>query len=384
MKTVQRISWLILPALLAVAQSASSQPTPPRSDSPRQATQPLGEPTQAQRTEAREAMAKASELFKQGKLEQALELYQSADDLMHVPSTAWNVANTLFALGKFVEARQKAVEVTEMPSAPGEARAFLDARQQARGLITELDAKLPSLLVMVRGAQPGEMVPGAVVTLDGQSFDPSTARLVDPGRHVVRVTAPGYEDATVEHEAPEGAGESKCVIELKPKPAPVLGGAVPVSEQPPAEQPPTPERVTPAKPLSPPPQELAWWDKVPTLAWVGFGVGAAGLGMGAVTGGFAWSATSTLKDEHCDGGTSCDGSYDDDKSSAETLATLSNIGFGVGALGIGLGVYALLDGPKENTASSAGAPTLEFKVGQHPLRFRPEVGVRSLSVRGEF
>ena len=105
------------------------------------------------------------------------------------------------------------------------------------------------------------------------------------------------------------------------------------------------------------------------LVWVGFGVGGAGLVLGAITGGVSISQTNTLKDSCGTNVTSCTVNADD-YSTANTLANVSNVSFAVAGVGAVVGVIGLLmSGGEEQPTQELGevridlAPTGPNEVG---------------------
>jgi hypothetical protein len=112
---------------------------------------------------------------------------------------------------------------------------------------------------------------------------------------------------------------------------------------------------------------------VPALAWVAGGVGVAGVGVGAVTGGLAIGKKGVVQ-EHCGADYSCDQTGYDASRSGKTLSTVSTVSFAVGAVGIGLATYLVL--------SSGGEPAKK----ERPVKasFEPSVGPGGFSLGGRF
>jgi hypothetical protein len=102
-------------------------------------------------------------------------------------------------------------------------------------------------------------------------------------------------------------------------------------------------------------------------------VGAAGIAVGSVTGLMSLSKASSAKDR-CDGNT-CPTSAEDDAEASKTLATVSNVGFGVGLVGIGVGIYALLS---SRSSPPDGAPAARSR------KVQPVLSTRFVGVRGAF
>ena len=106
------------------------------------------------------------------------------------------------------------------------------------------------------------------------------------------------------------------------------------------------------------------------LAYVGFGVAALGVGVGATFGAFALSEKSAL-DGLCVDQT-CGPRWQRRINHMQEDATISTIGFGVGAVGLVTGVYFLLTAPHRSTESNAAA------------HIEPWLGAGSGGVRGTF
>lgn len=136
------------------------------------------------------------------------------------------------------------------------------------------------------------------------------------------------------------------------------------------------QRVAWEAPLTPkPPSPPAEGDapSAPTkttnpLVYIGFGAGAVGFGVGAVTGIVALSKAST---SNCQG-VQCTQAGLDDIDSGRTAATISTIGFIVGIIGTGVGVYGLL------------SPKYERPPEPSRAAITPWVGAGSAGVRGAF
>ena len=95
-----------------------------------------------------------------------------------------------------------------------------------------------------------------------------------------------------------------------------------------------------------------------TFGFVLGGIGVASLAVGAITGMMALGKKST-GDEHCsDQLELCDQQGIDANDSAKSLATVSTVGWVVGALGVGAGAYFIL-----TSDSSKGETALRTTIG---------------------
>ncbi|MBN1606376.1 MAG: hypothetical protein JW940_07065 [Polyangiaceae bacterium] len=342
------------------------------------ATGPARAQSAADKETARTHMDNADARFHAKDFAEALRLYQAADDIMHVPTTGLEVARTLAEMNRLVEAYDRALVVTRLPSAPREPAPFVEARKRAQALADELARRIPSMVVKVQGVAPDAAVQ---VQVDGAPIAQSAALLplkLDPGKHQIVVTAPGYERVELERDIPEGQ-LTEIVAELRPAPPPQAEPArlpAPVQAQP----------ARPAPPVSAPAQATPEAEpEIPMLAYVGIGVGALGVGVGAVTGTWSWAKTASLRDEDCGGGNSCSPESKSERATANTLANISNVAFGVGLVGAGLGVYALVAARSEQPPSSTNAGELRFDVARgQAVRLRPELGPNGVWLSGRF
>lgn len=284
-------------ALIAVSPSAFADATP------------------QEKEHARELMAEGRDKRDKNDLPGALDAFMKADAIMHVPTTGYEVAKTQQTLGKLVEARDTVDAILKLPTSPSDPPQFAEARSKADALGKELDAKLGRLKIV-------PTAPGASVKIDDQPVaSVDTPARVMPGKHVVT-------DGDARVEVTVAAGETKDVA---------LGAA-----KPPAEG-----------PVEPSPKKSG----IPTLSLIGFGVGAAGLAVGAVTGVMAMSAEGDLSDK-CGTTKKCPTTEQDNLDSAKTKATISTIGFIVAGVGIAVGVVGFFVTPK--TEAKVGAVTFDW------------------------
>lgn len=313
------------------------------------ATVAHADPTEADKKRARTLMSDGDDFASKRDYNHALEKYQAADALMNVPTTSIEVARTLAALGKLVEARDVALKVTRMPVLPKEPDVFAKARQDAQVLADQLATRIPSIEVTVKGAAAGARVD---IRIDGKAVPAAAATLpqkLDPGRHEVVAATPGRPQVEKVLTLAEGAHEK---VELE------LGPAAPGTPKEPSAA--TPQVST---------DDVVTKKKTSPLVYIGFGVGAAGLVVGGVTGFLSMSKTNSAKDDCTNN--KCPSSTKDDIDSAKTLATVSNIGFGVAIVGAGVGVIGLLTSKKTVEKPAA-------------TRVSPVIGARFVGVTGSF
>lgn len=312
------------------------------------------EPSAADRESARSLMNEGDKKLAARDARGAMKAYQTAHEIMRVPSTGASYAQAALEAGFYVEARDACLQVARIATAPNEPPAFQKARAACTDLVPKADAKIATVTIK------WEPLPGAgdpKVAFDGAAI-PSGAllvpRKVNPGKHVISATLSDYEDERTEVTAAE-AGNIEITLTFKKRKGGAAVATTPASSN---EASGAGASDTTAKGRSP-------------LVYVGFGIGAAGFLVGGVTGGLSLSKASDAKagcvDQHCPR------SQQDVADSSRTLGTVSNIGFGVGLVGVGLGVYGLLAGGKPTTATTSA-----------PRRILPVVGVSSLGVQGQF
>ena len=317
----------------------------------------LAAPTSADRETARTLMQQGRELRNKGDLKQALTRFKGADDIMHVPTTALEVARAQVALGLLVEARDAIAAIRQDPSAPGEPAPFKEARERADELDASLNGRIPSLMITVKGAPDGQTL---AVSIDGAQLPGGALglpRTVDPGHHVVTAKS-AHAEGKQEVDVREG--------EQKPVEVELAAAAGPA----PAEPPPPPEPAADA----PPPTTTS---HSPTaLTWVGIGLAGAGVIVGTVAGVLSLSKKSALQGE-CAGGICGPSSYPD-YDAASSYATLSTIGYIAAGAGAGVAVVTLLLGHSDANVPASAPPAAAGLV------VRPWVGLGAGGVSGRF
>lgn len=220
-----------------------------------------------------------------------------------------------------------------------------DRETVAKQHIALLEPKLSRLTITVdatTAAIPGLEVRRTGVVLGKAAW--GVASPVDPGEITIEARAPGYR-----------AISTKVVIG---KNADAKSVAIPALER-------APEGASPGKA---PATSVAGDDKAvgsgsgrTTIGWVALSAGAVFLGAGSY---FGLRAISKAKDANdaCPERTCANEDARTKASDAGSAATLSNIGFGVGLLGVGVGTYLLLtsggSGQSPRTGRIVTGPTI--------------------------
>jgi len=297
----------------------------------------------------------------------AEDRFRRADRLVHAPTLMLGLARSLAGEGKYVEAQETYNRILRDGVAPGSPDAFKRALNDAKKEVDGVAAKVGSVTITVKsadGAAPGDLK----VVLDDEPIDTASLgvhRAIDPGAHVLRVSAPGYVAAETKFDVPAGGSTDVPVTLAKePNAATAVGAAVPAS--------PAPAAGAAAGVGTGGGGEGSSDGVRKALPWVAFGVGGAGLVVGAVAGLVAIGKHSDI--QNACGGNDCTASHGGDVDSYHTVAAVSTVGFVVAGLGAAGGVVLLLTQPK----SEGAAPPATG------IRVVPTIGLGSLGAVGTF
>lgn len=288
----------------------------------------VGAPAYAQATDP----AAAEALFREGRalsdagdIAGACAKFRESGRLDPAVGTTFNIADCEERLGRLARAWTLFGEVTQRLPATDKRHAVAQKRAAA------LEPRLPKLSVKLDASAPA----GTRVVRDGVELGSAslgTALPVDPGEHVVVVSAPGRADRQFkliisEREirtlevAAGAAQESSGVAQ------PVVGGGQ-VDVQP------------------------APRSKSPVLGYVLGGIGVAGFVTGAVAGALVLQRKGVV-DEHCDDAKRCDDEGLDAASSGKTLGVITTVGLVTGVVGVGAGTYLILSAGSREDARAA-------------------------------
>lgn len=285
----------------------------------------------------------ARELFKQQQYAEACPRFAESQRLEPKLGTLLNLAVCHEKLGKIATAW--AEYTSALTVAHREQRK--DREDFAREQVAALERRIAHVSLQIK-VPPADLV----VSLDDQPLDHTalnTPLPIDPGAHRITATAPGKIPWSKAIEASAERAEIPVTIPpLEAANAPPSSAPAPPAPTGFTPPPPRVPFVLPA-PVAPPP--LVREDHR-ALIYGGFGVGAAGVLVGAITGGITLAQAGTIRDT-C-GNNVCGASQQDAISSATTLANVSNVSFVIGALGAGVGVVGLvLSQPRASTPKTA-------------------------------
>ncbi len=269
------------------------------------------DPTETERTTARALMKDGDAKREKGQMAAALESYSAADDIMHVPSTGFEVARAQAALGRLVEASDTLARVVAIPVRAHEPPAFVEARKRAQALAEELAARTPTVRVVFENETATRRfqlrLDGAVLADDLRAGP----HRLDPGKHVIMARLGSSE---TDHEMVLREHDAKTLtLDANPAATAVIADAG-VGRRP--------------------------IETKTVLTFGGFGLAVVGASIGAVAGFLSMSKVDDIE-EAC-GGTACPRERQEDIDSARTLGDVSTVAFLAGGVGAAAGIVGLL------------------------------------------
>lgn len=306
----------------------------------------LADPSAADRATARSLAGEGYQALQTKDYATAADRFSRADALVHAPTLMIDWARSLVGLGKLVEAQERYEQIIREGVDAKAPKSWQRALTDAASELAAIKPRLGWITITINGSKD------ARVTLDGQPVPPAAVgvrRAVNPGVREVRVTAKGFLPQKMTLEVAEG-GAASADFTLEPDPDAQV-------EAPPPEAP------------LPPPIPLTKHD--PTLSYVAFGVGGAGLVVGGVTGVLALGKRSELASA-CNASGVCSSKQRSELNSYHTLGIVSGVGLGVGVAGVGAGIALWL-----LNRDSAVQPT-------RGLVIQPYLGVASVGAVGSF
>ncbi len=295
---------------------------------------------------ARQLGNEGIDLYEKGDYANALDRLQRAHSVLKAPTLGLWYARALAKTGKLVEGSERYLEVSRSAPKTGEPAVFAESRQQATDEHQALQARIPTLQIMLEGATAQE----ASVSVDGR---PLAAMLVgvpvslNPGSRSVEAKR-GTETVTETVTLKEGDKQS-VVLRL------TAGGAAaapPPSAAPAAAAPP---QAAPAAATSPTADAGVSDEGMSqqTWAYVAFGVGGAGLLTGTITHFMAKGKEGDL-DKVCENEV-CPTASQGDIDSYNTLTTVATVGMIVGGVGVAAGAVLLFTAPGDSPESPSVA-----------------------------
>jgi hypothetical protein len=315
------------------------------------------EPSAADMGAARALGQEGVKLAEAGNCSEAVEKLARAEKIFHAPTTLGRLGECQVSLGKLVEGTENLNRLSREALAPTAPQAFKEAQERGRKVLAEAKPRIAKLKIAV--AAPAGVA--FVVKLDGELVphaNLNTDRPADPGEHIIEASAQGYKTASAKVRLADAAIDSVALtLEVDPNAPKVVAAEGPAPAAPTA----TPRSRTPA--------------------YVALGVGAVGLGVGAITGILALGKKSDL-DSACKDKICPSSAQKDTIDSGKTLGTVSTVGFVVGIVGAGVGAVLLLNGGSSSASTSVASNPLRIKVGS--ARVEPAFGTDRVGFVGAF
>jgi hypothetical protein len=323
------------------------------------------ESSAAETAAARALGVEGLKLAQAGKCEEAIIKLDRAEKLHHSPIILGRLGECHVTLGRLVEGTEMLRKMLREPLPPNPSPAITKAYERAQATLDSAKSRIASVNISVN-APPDAAI---TLTVDGKSVAAvmiGSDMPLDPGEHTLEVSAPGFIKSATRVMLGPGDKESvNLKLESDPNAAPAAAAA---SDKSPPDKPTTPEAQdeqrssASSSPMSDTPVSSG---PNRTAAYISLGVGAVGIGLGAVFGLSAMKAKSDLEND-C-GGTTCPASEEDRLSDAKRSGTLSTIAFGVGAAGLTFGTILFFTAG--STSSSASSGTSSVAIGPGNVRF---------------
>lgn len=267
-----------------------------------------------------------------GHFDSACPAIEESERIDPRPGTLFTVAECDASWGKVATALARYQEYVDLvPRLAADQQQRHKARVDiANAQIAKLKPTVPTLTLVL----PANAAAGTSVTRNGEVLKGAALGLplpVDPGEYSIVTHAPGGTER--ETRVSIALGEAKRVsLDVSAAPAPSAT--------------PTPSLPSGSEAAAAP----AHGSQRRTAAYVAGGIGIAGVALGAVTGILVIGKKDTIKSNCSD--IDCNDAGLSAANSAKTLATISDIGFGVGLAGLAVGTILLLTGGSESTEAA--------------------------------
>ncbi len=275
----------------------------------------------------------AAALFEARSYAAALEHYERAFALVRRPTLGVRIARCLVLLGRLNEAAEFYLTVSRisLPSDldPDKLAKQREAVGQAEVEREALLVRIPSVIVKVIGPAT------ATVAIDGQPLPHALygqKRSADPGAHRIEARN-GREIVTRDLVLKEGEVQT---LSLELSSAASVPAAAPMTSD---------------QPSAPPPTSVTR-----TVGYAVIGVGAAGVGLGLVTGAIALAKKGELE-KTCGADLACTSNNASNVSTYNTERTLSSVGFIAGGVLAATGIMLVVAGRDRAPVSAFIGPT---------------------------
>jgi hypothetical protein len=308
-----------------------------------------------ERAGARAAAEAGVQAFGEGRFQDAVDLFTRAESLVHATPHLLYIARASEKLGRLVAAREAYTKIVREPLAPNAPAAFVRAKTEAEQELAALQPRIPMVTVKIQGngadiAQvtvDGKEIPKALIGIPIP---------IDPGKHDFKAVAGGASSQVVTKSIPEKSKESVLLV-LTGEVGTVAPAAPAAGTEKPGAAAGAEGAGGAAEPAKSPTKdrgaESKGGSKVP--AYVAFGVGGVGAAVGTVfllqfskNNSDYEAKFEDCKKVYCENGEADITALREDAQKAGTLAV---IGYGVGAVGIGTGIVLLATSKKKTDAA---------------------------------
>ncbi|HNS98826.1 MAG TPA: tetratricopeptide repeat protein [Polyangiaceae bacterium] len=187
--------------------------------------------TDSDRATARLLAEEGIALQQQGKYEEALDKLTRAQQIFNAPTHLLLIAQCQVAVGKLVEGAETYRQLLRKPLTEQAPQAFVRAKETAARELAELEPRIPKIRILIHPDGIEQLhiridetaVPAAIVGID---------RVENPGKHIIQVSAPGFQTAQVQFQLQESQilpVEVTLEADTPSKPAPAPTTQVPHS-----------------------------------------------------------------------------------------------------------------------------------------------------------
>jgi hypothetical protein len=232
--------------------------------------------TDEQRAAARALATDGAKAFNEGRWQEAVDMFTRAESLVHAPPHLLFLARAQERLGRLVRAREAYLKITKETLSAAAPQAFRDAQASAEQELRAIEPRIGSLTVSVEGA---EGATDLTVMIDGQPMPGAligVPRPIDPGDHKIEAVAAGYRGQPAQMKLLDGE-RKEVVLKLVRDPSAAVGAPPGQTTAPTA----APAVASAPATTEPPPTTSSGSGKGMRIgSYVAYGVGAVGLGLG--------------------------------------------------------------------------------------------------------
>jgi hypothetical protein len=318
---------------------------------------------------ARQLAVQGIKLYDAGNYAEALDKLQRAQALYDAPVHLLYIARCQNNLGQLVESGETYRRLARVQLAADAAQASVSAKRDGERELSVLEPMIPMLRVEVEPAA----VQGLTFSIDGQAVSAAVVgvdRPINPGKHQVQVSAPGYESAT--SSVVLGKGERKqAKLVLQPAAGGMVAGpaAAPPQGAQPGQPPAGPQPAAQPGLVAPQQQQPPAPDEPERGQGVGFLLGAR-LGGVLPLGGFDSGLAEAYPAGHRLASNSL--SFPDVAKAGGGLELLAGLRFAQYYTALLLGSVVALGVPREGGLNALGYEDAEYRRDVRPAD-RPEI-----------